>query len=411
MALSGYDLDEIPWIVNDSVNWRSPKLYILFLQNLSVAVAFWGLLSFYHGAEKDLEWCDPWPKFLCIKGVVFATFWQSLTIQFMSSMGFVDEHTGSQIQNLLICIEMLIASLAHFYIFPYQEWADDYKKEREKGLMLRDTLALRDFVKDMRMMVTSWDTSGNSDSPRLKGEQQPEDENSRLLAECAAEDDTAGGDIEEGEGAATYFQHHASAAHSAHTPPSGRKHRSAPDSGASNPLHAGSESDVLLRDDDSHSRYSATTGHSGGKKPHVLGSGLAEREIELAQRCLLEKLQALAPEQFDLPRYVPPAASHGRGGEGELSSYLSTDDLFRQGQASHGGPPRMQSLSYSSGDSSPAERVRPSDGAAVFQPRTTAGDEEGFELLSQTISPEGEWSEVQSNPQKSDTSFGDETSV
>jgi len=35
---------------------------------------------------------------------------------------------------------MLLASVAHFYIFSHEEWQDGYKKERQKGLMLRDTL-------------------------------------------------------------------------------------------------------------------------------------------------------------------------------------------------------------------------------------------------------------------------------
>ena len=69
----------------------------------------------------------------------------------------VNEKAALQIQNLLICIEMLIASLAHFYIFPYHEWQEGYKREKEKNILLRDTLALRDFVRDMRMMVTTWD--------------------------------------------------------------------------------------------------------------------------------------------------------------------------------------------------------------------------------------------------------------
>jgi len=54
---------------------------------VSVALAFYGLMCFYHGTEKELEWCNPWPKFLCIKGVVFATFWQSVAITIMSIMG------------------------------------------------------------------------------------------------------------------------------------------------------------------------------------------------------------------------------------------------------------------------------------------------------------------------------------
>jgi hypothetical protein len=152
------DIAATPVYVNGAINWAAPNLYVLFTTNLSVGVAFYGLLSFYHGTEKDLEWCDPWPKFLCIKGVVFCTFWQSLTIQMLSAAGRVDEHSAAQVQNLLICIEMFIAAIAHFYIFPYEEWKDGYKREKEKGIMLKDTLALRDFVKDMSLMVTSWNT-------------------------------------------------------------------------------------------------------------------------------------------------------------------------------------------------------------------------------------------------------------
>ena len=72
-----------PW--GGGLDWRSAKLYVLILGNISVATAFYGLLTFYYGLEKDLLWCNPWPKFLCIKGVVFMTFWQGLAIQFMAS--------------------------------------------------------------------------------------------------------------------------------------------------------------------------------------------------------------------------------------------------------------------------------------------------------------------------------------
>ena len=48
------------------------------------------------------------------------TFWQGFIIQAMGSLGMVNEKAALQIQNLLICIEMLIASLAHspFLDFP-----------------------------------------------------------------------------------------------------------------------------------------------------------------------------------------------------------------------------------------------------------------------------------------------------
>lgn len=48
-------------------DYRSPQFYITGLQNLSVFVAFTGLLKFYHAVDKDLAWCRPFAKFLCIK--------------------------------------------------------------------------------------------------------------------------------------------------------------------------------------------------------------------------------------------------------------------------------------------------------------------------------------------------------
>ena len=65
---------------------------------------------------------------------------------------------------------MLIASIVHFYVFPYEEWKEGYKKEREKGIMLRDTMALRDFVRDMGLMVTSWNTDENAEMELLSAE-------------------------------------------------------------------------------------------------------------------------------------------------------------------------------------------------------------------------------------------------
>jgi len=175
----GFDYEDHPPFVHQQINWASPKLYVTFCQNMSVAVAFYGLLSFYHGTEKDLAWCDPWPKFLCIKGVVFMTFWQGLVMQGMASIGFVADRQAMQIQNLLICIEMLLASLAHLYIFPYYEWEDGYKREKEKSVLLRDTLALRDFVTDMKMMVTRWEGGKGEGEEEEDGEEDDEAEEKR----------------------------------------------------------------------------------------------------------------------------------------------------------------------------------------------------------------------------------------
>jgi len=142
---------------------RCPRFYIVMLQNISVFVAFTGLLKFYHAVHEDLEWCRPWPKFLCIKGVVFMTFWQGLAVSLLA--GTAEEKYGgdgnfdarewtSKIQDMLICVEMLFFSLAHFFTFPTDEWEEGYRPA-ESGARFGDNIALGDFVSDVKFVVGS----------------------------------------------------------------------------------------------------------------------------------------------------------------------------------------------------------------------------------------------------------------
>jgi len=55
----------------------SPKFILMMIRNVSVFLAFSGLLKFYHAVRDELAWCQPFNKFLTIKGVVsyaFSTF-------------------------------------------------------------------------------------------------------------------------------------------------------------------------------------------------------------------------------------------------------------------------------------------------------------------------------------------------
>lgn len=51
-------------------------LYISFAVNLSVCYAFYCLGMFYYMLKEPLKPFDPVPKFLCIKAVLFLSFWQ-----------------------------------------------------------------------------------------------------------------------------------------------------------------------------------------------------------------------------------------------------------------------------------------------------------------------------------------------
>lgn len=145
--------------------FRSPLFYIAMIQNVSVFFAFTGLIKFYHAVRDDLKWCQPFAKFATIKGVVFLTFWQGLVIAIVCNIhqggrwSVTNDNDENQnprqkaieLQNVLICLEMLFFSIAHLCVFPTDEWEEGYAP-REYA---KPGIGLKDFVSDMSLVVES----------------------------------------------------------------------------------------------------------------------------------------------------------------------------------------------------------------------------------------------------------------
>ncbi|XP_055918105.1 transmembrane protein 184C isoform X2 [Eupeodes corollae] len=105
--------------------------YIVFINNISQFVAMYCLVLFYKANKEDLKPMKPIPKFLCIKAVVFFSFFQGVLLNIMVYYGFFQKIFGNSndlgdtknlalmLQNFLICIEMFIAAVAHIYSFPH----------------------------------------------------------------------------------------------------------------------------------------------------------------------------------------------------------------------------------------------------------------------------------------------------
>ncbi len=179
--------------------FQSPAFVLAMVVNVSVVIAFTGLLKFYHAVRDDLKWCRPWPKFLTIKGVVFVTFWQGLMILiFVVVMADPEEKEDAtaralQYQNILICIEMLFFAITQWVrmackrevvvrlclrivfahcclgpvrskkcVFPADEWEDGYQPKE----MLSPGLGIKDFVSDVGHIVQN--RSGRSRKGRRK---------------------------------------------------------------------------------------------------------------------------------------------------------------------------------------------------------------------------------------------------
>jgi Organic solute transporter Ostalpha len=106
--------------------------YLAFFQNMSVMYALYCLALFFHAVSEELrepiDW-HPLGKFLCIKGVVFFTWWQGVLIFSLKEHGIIDRMgswSSVQVANGLIdyCIvvEMVLFAIAHSYTFTYTEY-------------------------------------------------------------------------------------------------------------------------------------------------------------------------------------------------------------------------------------------------------------------------------------------------
>jgi Organic solute transporter Ostalpha len=62
-------------------------LYLTVVVNISIAFAFVVLVTFYTALKKKLAPFSPFSKFLCIKAVIFATFWQAIVIAVAVKVG------------------------------------------------------------------------------------------------------------------------------------------------------------------------------------------------------------------------------------------------------------------------------------------------------------------------------------
>ncbi|XP_070162275.1 transmembrane protein 184C isoform X1 [Polyergus mexicanus] len=109
--------------------------YMIALNNLSQFVAMYCLVLFYRANVEALKPMKPIGKFLCIKAVVFFSFFQGVLIALLVYFDVISSifdtnntddirNISSKLQDFLICIEMFLAAVAHHYSFSYKPFVN-----------------------------------------------------------------------------------------------------------------------------------------------------------------------------------------------------------------------------------------------------------------------------------------------
>lgn len=112
-------------------NWLSWTFTIIL--NISVSLALYSLVLFYHVFAKELKPHKPLTKFMCVKGIVFFCFWQGIVLEILVALGIIRshhfwldvEHIQEAIQNVLVCVEMVVFSVLQQYAFHVAPYSGD----------------------------------------------------------------------------------------------------------------------------------------------------------------------------------------------------------------------------------------------------------------------------------------------
>lgn len=138
----------------------SGYLWAGIVYNLSITLSLYALALFWVVMSQDLQPFRPVPKFLCIKLIIFASYWQGFGLSILQKMGAISnkvpgytaDNLAAAIQDALICFEMPLFAVAHWYAFSWKDYADVTISAARMPVKyaIRDAFGPRDLIEDTR---------------------------------------------------------------------------------------------------------------------------------------------------------------------------------------------------------------------------------------------------------------------
>lgn len=90
----------------------SGYLYLSAINNFSISLSLYCLVLFYMATEERLKPFNPFAKFLCIKAILFFSFWQACAFTVLLKLKLFNRESSNLAQSLIISIEMVFAAIA-----------------------------------------------------------------------------------------------------------------------------------------------------------------------------------------------------------------------------------------------------------------------------------------------------------
>lgn len=142
------------------IGLTSGYLWVGIVYNISVTLSLYSLAMFWVCMHDDLKPFRPVPKFLCVKLIIFASYWQGFFLSVLQWLGAIPNGVGgysadnlaAAIQDSLICLEMPIFAVTHWYAFSWHDYADPKISAARLPVIyaVRDAFGIRDLIEDTK---------------------------------------------------------------------------------------------------------------------------------------------------------------------------------------------------------------------------------------------------------------------
>lgn len=113
----------------ESLSPAFAHIWVMVIEATAVTIAMYCLIQFYYQIKEDIAEHSPLLKVLAIKLVIFLSFWQTILISFLTSSGAIKPSKTIQtpdikigIPAMLLCIEMALFAIFHFWSFSYRPY-------------------------------------------------------------------------------------------------------------------------------------------------------------------------------------------------------------------------------------------------------------------------------------------------
>jgi hypothetical protein len=142
------------------ISSTSGYFWTSLVYNVSICWSLYDLALFWVCMSQDLQPFRPMPKFLCIKGIIFASWWQGFFLSILVWLGaipsigggYTADNVAAAIQDTLICFEMPLFAISHWYAFSWKDYADRTISDARMPMRFafRDAFGPRDLIEDAK---------------------------------------------------------------------------------------------------------------------------------------------------------------------------------------------------------------------------------------------------------------------